>query len=249
MRSLIVGNWKMNLLSADSATLAFGIMKKLNVMGDPGCEIIICPPFVALKSVGEMIADSQVSLGAQDCHSEEFGAYTGEISPKMLFDLGCEFVIVGHSERRIYQKETDDLVSKKALIAKNSGLKPIICVGETLDQRNNGTTLNVIEKQITASIPDEIDSTPTIIAYEPVWAIGSGNTPTLKQITEVHKFIHGLLSSKVPDGSLVQILYGGSMNPQNSSEILSLDYVNGGLIGGASLTVDNFWSICTSCVK
>ena len=248
MRPLIVGNWKMNVLNADSATLAFGIMNKLKKKGDPGSEIVICPPFVALKTVGEVIADSQVTLGAQDCHTEEFGAYTGEISSKMLLDLGCEFVIVGHSERRIYQKETNALVSKKALIAKNCGLKPIICVGETFAQRNTGGTLNVIEKQIIGSIPDEIESTRTIIAYEPVWAIGSGETPTLKQITEVHQFIHRLLSSKFPKGSLIQILYGGSMNPHNSRDILSLDYVNGGLIGGASLTVDNFCSICTSCV-
>ncbi len=249
MRPLIVGNWKMNLLSADAATLALGITNKLKELGDPGCEIVICPAFVALRTVGEVIADSQVSLGAQDCHTEEFGAYTGEVSASMLFDLNCKFVIVGHSERRVYQKETDDLVSKKVLIAQDCGLRPIICVGETFDQRNNGQTLKVIEKQIIASIPDEIHSNSIIIAYEPVWAIGSGEIPALDQILEVHKFIHGLLSSKVPNGSFIQILYGGSMNPQNCSEILSLDYVNGGLIGGASLTVDNFWSICTSCVK
>ena len=249
MRPLIVGNWKMNLLSADAATLGLGITNKLKELGDPGCEIVICPAFVALRTVGEVIADSQVSLGAQDCHTEEFGAYTGEVSASMLFDLNCKFVIVGHSERRVYQKETDDLVSKKVLIAQDCGLRPIICVGETFDQRNNGQTLKVIEKQIIASIPDEIHSNSIIIAYEPVWAIGSGEIPALDQILEVHKFIHGLLSSKVPNGSFIQILYGGSMNPQNCSEILSLDYVNGGLIGGASLTVDNFWSICTSCVK
>ncbi|MEE2954943.1 MAG: triose-phosphate isomerase [Pseudomonadota bacterium] len=249
MRPLIVGNWKMNLLSADAATLALGITNKLKELGNPGCEIVICPAFVALRTVGEVIADSQVSLGAQDCHTEEFGAYTGEVSASMLFDLNCKFVIVGHSERRVYQKETDDLVSKKVLIAQDCGLRPIICVGETFDQRNNGQTLKVIEKQIIASIPDEIHSNSIIIAYEPVWAIGSGEIPALDQILEVHKFIHGLLSSKVPNGSFIQILYGGSMNPQNCSEILSLDYVNGGLIGGASLTVDNFWSICTSCVK
>ena len=249
MRPLIVGNWKMNLLSADAATLALGITNKLKELGDPGCEIVICPTFVALRTVGEVIADSQVLLGAQDCHTEEFGAYTGEVSASMLFDLNCKFVIVGHSERRVYQKETDDLVSKKVLIAQDCGLRPIICVGETFDQRNNGQTLKVIEKQIIASIPDEIHSNSIIIAYEPVWAIGSGEIPALDQILEVHKFIHGLLSSKVPNGSFIQILYGGSMNAQNCSEILSLDYVNGGLIGGASLTVDNFWSICTSCVK
>ena len=249
MRPLIVGNWKMNLLSADAATLGLGITNKLKELGDPGCEIVICPAFVALRTVGEVIADSQVLLGAQDCHTEEFGAYTGEVSASMLFDLNCKFVIVGHSERRVYQKETDDLVSKKVLIAQDCGLRPIICVGETFDQRNNGQTLKVIEKQIIASIPDEIHSNSIIIAYEPVWAIGSGEIPALDQILEVHKFIHGLLSSKVPNGSFIQILYGGSMNPQNCSEILSLDYVNGGLIGGASLTVDNFWSICTSCVK
>ena len=219
MRPLIVGNWKMNVLNADSATLAFGIMNKLKKKGDPGSEIVICPPFVALKTVGEVIADSQVTLGAQDCHTEEFGAYTGEISSKMLLDLGCEFVIVGHSERRIYQKETNDLVSKKALIAKNSGLKPIICVGETLDQRNTGQTLNVIEKQITASIPDEIDSIPTIIAYEPVWAIGTGVAAEINMISDTHNQIRSFLPEYLTNTEQISLLYGGSVNPDNCKKI------------------------------
>jgi len=246
MRPLIAGNWKMNTLRANGSALVAGLVERRS-QKDPGCDMLLCPPFVSIGLIEDMIAGSPVLLGAQDCHKEESGAYTGCISAAMLSDAGCGFVIVGHSERRSQNYETDLLVSEKADAAHANGLVSIVCVGETLVDRESGSTLSSVEEQLLGSVPKNANPEDTIIAYEPVWAIGTGKTPTLLQIKEVHDHLRVLLKNHFVGGNEFRILYGGSMNPGNSGEILSIQNVNGGLVGGASLTVNDFWAICTSC--
>lgn len=245
MRPLIAGNWKMNTLRGDGSALLVGLIEQ-RTMKDPGCDILVCPPFVSLGLIGDMIAGSPILLGAQDCHKEESGAYTGSISAPMLSDTGCGFVIVGHSERRSQNDETDLLVSEKARAAHANGLVSIVCIGETLIDRDADNTLSVVEEQLLGSVPKSANAKNTIVAYEPVWAIGTGKTPTTLQITEVHDHLRVLLENHFADGNEVRLLYGGSMNSSNAEEILSIKNVNGGLVGGASLTVKDFWAICTS---
>ncbi|MBK18938.1 MAG: triose-phosphate isomerase [Rhodospirillaceae bacterium] len=245
MRPLIAGNWKMNTLRADASALAAGLVEQRAAI-DPGCDILICPPFVSIRSVGEIVLGSPIKLGAQDCHVEVSGAHTGDVSAEMLVDAGCNFVIVGHSERRTNHGEGDKLVGEKAKAAFIQSLSAIICVGESLDERNEGKTLAVVEEQVSKSVPAEATAENTIVAYEPVWAIGTGLTPTIEQISEVHDNIRSLLNSRFKDGEEFRLLYGGSMNPGNAGEILAIKNVNGGLVGGASLKVEDFWSICTS---
>ncbi|MFL2669151.1 MAG: triose-phosphate isomerase [Alphaproteobacteria bacterium] len=245
MRPLIAGNWKMNTLRADGSALVVGLIEQL-AGEDPGCDILLCPPFVSLGLIGDIIAQSPILLGAQDCHKEESGAYTGSISAPMLSDAGCGFVIVGHSERRAQYNETDFLVSEKARTAHENALVSIVCVGETLVDRDADNTLSVVEEQLLGSVPKGANAKNTVIAYEPVWAIGTGKTPTTIQIREVHDHLRMLLENNFADGKGFRILYGGSMNSANAGEILSIKNVNGGLVGGASLTVKDFWGICTS---
>ncbi|MFL2669334.1 MAG: triose-phosphate isomerase [Alphaproteobacteria bacterium] len=245
MRPLIAGNWKMNTLRADGSALVVGLIEQ-RAVEDPGCDILLCPPFVSLGLIGDIIAGSPILLGAQDCHKEESGAYTGSISAPMLSDAGCGFVIVGHSERRAQYNETDVLVSEKARAAHENALVSIVCVGETLVDRDADDTLSVVEEQLLGSVPKSANAKNTVIAYEPVWAIGTGKTPKTIQIREVHNHLRMLLENNFADGNEFRILYGGSMNSANAGEILSIKNVNGGLVGGASLTVKDFWGICTS---
>ena len=245
MRPLIAGNWKMNTLRADGSALVVGLIEQ-RAGEDPGCDILLCPPFVSLGLIGDIIAQSPILLGAQDCHKEESGAYTGSISAPMLSDAGCGFVIVGHSERRAQYNETDLLVSEKARAAHENALVSIVCVGETLVDRDADNTLSVVEEQLLGSVPKSANAKNTVIAYEPVWAIGTGKTPQTIQIREVHDHLRMLLENNFVDGNEFRILYGGSMNSANAGEILSIKNVNGGLVGGASLTVKDFWGICTS---
>lgn len=245
MRPLIAGNWKMNTLRANGSALVAGLIEQ-RAEKDPGCDILVCPPFVSLGLIKDIIAGSPILLGAQDCHKEEFGAYTGGISASMLSDAGCRFVIVGHSERRAENYETDVLVSEKVRAAHANGLVAIICVGETLIDRDAKKTLSVVEEQLLGSVPNSATAKNTVIAYEPVWAIGTGKTPTTLEITEVHDHLRVLLENRFAEGSEFRLLYGGSMNSSNAEEILSIQNVNGGLVGGASLKVKDFWAICTS---
>ena len=245
MRPLIAGNWKMNTLRADGSALVAGLVEQRS-RKDPGCDILVCPPFISLGLIEDMISGAPILLGAQDCHKEEFGAYTGGISAAMLSDAGCGFVILGHSERRAQNYETDLLVSQKVSAAHANDLVSIVCVGETLIDRDAGSTLSVVEEQLLGSVPKNANAKNTIIAYEPVWAIGTGKTPTTMQITEVHDHLRVLLENHFAEGGGFRILYGGSMNSSNAGEILSVKNVNGGLVGGASLTVKDFWAICTS---
>ncbi len=242
---LIAGNWKMNGLEGDAVALARAIAAR----DVAGCELLVCPPAVLIVPVGAALAGSQVRLGAQDCHPAASGAHTGDLSAEMLADAGCAYVIVGHSERRADHGETDEMVRARAEAAHRAGLCAIVCVGETLAEREAGQTLATISTRIEHSLPGEISPENTVVAYEPVWAIGSGLTPTSEDVREVHTHIRGYMEVKygaaTADG--VRILYGGSMKPQNAAELLALDGIDGGLIGGASLHAEDFLAIAESC--
>ncbi|VBB68648.1 Triosephosphate isomerase [invertebrate metagenome] len=241
-RPLIAGNWKMNGLLADSlaGTLA-NLMKSQQAWS---FEMVVCPPFTLLHYLGTIIAGSGLALGAQDCHTRGNGAHTGDISPIMLKDVGCSYVILGHSERRTDHGEDDALVRAKATAALEAGLKVILCIGETEAERDSGKTLLVNQTQLRGSIPAGVHATNLVIAYEPVWAIGTGRTPTNPEIQDIHAFIRKELITLIgAEAERVRILYGGSMKPGNAGEILALTDVDGGLIGGASLKAEDFWAI------
>jgi triosephosphate isomerase len=250
-RILIAGNWKMNCLSADATALAGGLAEKLTGAGGAGAvnfEMLVCPPAVLIPVVAKAIAGSPLQLGGQDCHMNAKGAHTGDTAAAMLKDAGCGYVIVGHSERRTDHAETDAIVNAKAAAAHANGLVAVICIGETEAQRDAGKTLDVNGSQIAGSVPEGSTAANTVIAYEPVWAIGTGRTPTSAEVQDVHAFIRGELAKKIGAGEAAKtrILYGGSMNPKNAKELLALADVDGGLIGGASLKVDDFWAVATS---
>jgi len=248
-RILIAGNWKMNGLQKDGVALAAGIAVKLKAAGDVPFDMLVCPPYTLIGAVAAATQGSALHVGAQDCHTAEKGAHTGDISTSMLADAGCSHVIVGHSERRADHGESDALVRTKAETVHASGLNAVICIGETEAERDAGETLNVVKSQIAGSVPDNATARNTVVAYEPVWAIGTGRTPTSDEVQQVHAFIRTELANKLgqveADG--VRLLYGGSMNPGNAKELLALADVDGGLIGGASLKVEDFWAIGQCC--
>jgi triosephosphate isomerase len=238
-KRLVAGNWKMNGLRADGVALARGIAERAR---EPRrCELLVCPPATLLIAVGEVLAGSGVVLGGQDCHPEPKGAFTGDISAEMLKDAGCSHVIVGHSERRHACGETDADVRAKALAAWRAGLIAIVCVGETRAERETNRAAAVVAAQLAGSLPDGAAAGNLIVAYEPVWAIGTGLTPTLTDIAE----IHAVVRARIPAGT--RILYGGSVNPKNAGEILALGEVDGALVGGASLKSEDFWAIAQAC--
>ena len=239
-RKLVVANWKMNGLDEERREVITQIaIKKANLN-----NIVICPPFTALHQVGLALQDTRMHLGAQDCHFKECGPYTGEVSAKMLKINHCDYVIVGHSERRRDHHETDILVQKKADAVRKEGMIPIICIGETQKQRDEGKTLAVIEGQLMHCIPEVATSKNTVIAYEPVWAIGTGKTPTMDEIKEVHDFINNTIAKKLPDFTgTPNAIYGGSVCPDNAKDILDIDSVGGVLVGGASLHLEEFRTI------
>ena len=241
---LIAGNWKMNGLISDGAALAKEIASNVKNL-KPNAEVLVCPPFTLLTTVKKALRGSKVMLGAQDCHAEEKGAHTGDVSPVMLKDAGCDYVILGHSERRTDHKETNALVKAKATAALKAGLKVIICVGETLAEREDGKAFEVTEKQVKGSLPAEANASNTVIAYEPVWAIGTGKTATPDDAEAVHKHIRQVLVNKCGKGvaSRMRILYGGSMKPANAAELIAKEDIDGGLIGGASLKAAEFTAI------
>ena len=242
MKKLIAGNWKMNGDLGSSIYLAKNIVGGIENKPDllKSCDFVICPPYPFLTPVREVLSPS-VALGAQDCAPEEEGAYTGDISASMLSGLGCSYVILGHSERRTHHGERDETVKRKALMARQAGLVSIICVGETLAQRQAGEAQKIVKEQLAASVPDGANGQNTVIAYEPVWAIGTGQSATAKDILDMHAFIRGQLGDKT-----IQILYGGSLKPSNASEILAVEHVDGGLIGGASLNAEDFLGIAAA---
>lgn len=245
-KKLIAGNWKMNCLNADGTLLAKEIATDVKSMGKLGnLEFLVCPPFTLLSSVRKALRGAKVALGAQDCHFNNNGAHTGDISPLMLKDAGCTYVILGHSERRTDHKETNELINKKAVNANNAGLKTVICIGETLAEREAGKEVEVCKSQILGSVPDNATEKNTVIAYEPVWAIGTGKTPTAEQVQAIHSEIRKVLAKKLSKAiaNKMQILYGGSVKPLNAKEFLGLKDVDGALIGGASLKAADFMAI------
>ena len=239
---VIAGNWKMNKTVAEAVALASEIKEK--VAGVENVKIIVCPVFTAVKSVADVLKGSNVKVGAQDMYWETSGAYTGEVSGEMLLEAGAEYVIIGHSERRQYFGETNETVNKKLKKALSIGLKPIVCIGETLADREAGTTEAVVGKQVKEGFvgltAEEMKG--TIIAYEPVWAIGTGKTATAEQAEAVHAFVRNLVSQlwdkETADAVVIQ--YGGSMKPENVASLLAQPDIDGGLIGGAALKADSF---------
>ena len=248
-RPLIAGNWKMNGLSGEGFALATELARRAEDENSPRFDMLLCPPFTLLSLVGEIIAGSGIALGGQDCHAAEAGAHTGDISALMLVDLGCAGVIVGHSERRADHAETDAQVRAKADAARAAGLVAVICIGETEDQRDAGETNAVVARQLSASLPDGASSANTVIAYEPVWAIGTGRTPSLAEVEDVHALIRGALAERLggDEAEGLRLLYGGSVKPDNARALMSLTDVDGALVGGASLKAEDFWSIAQSC--
>ena len=247
MRALIAGNWKMNGLAKDARVLADGL-KALGEGAQLSCDLLVCPPFPYLGLVAQALAGSRIALGGQDCHSAASGAHTGDTAAQMLRDVGCSYVILGHSERRSDHGETDAQVRAKAEAALSAGLVPIVCVGETEKERNAEQTLAVISRQVKGSVPVGMEAGRLVVAYEPVWAIGTGRTATPSDVVKVHGEIRRLLGGLVGEGAeKVRILYGGSVKPDNARELLSQANVDGALVGGASLDAEAFWTIAQSC--
>jgi len=245
VRKLIAGNWKMNGSRRSGSELAGALAERARTAGALDWDLLVCPPAPLLGPVGAALQGSPVALGGQDCHPAQSGAHTGDSSAEMLADAGCRYVIVGHSERRADHGEDDALVRAKAEAAAGAGLTPIVCVGETAAQRGAGAALQVIEGQVTGSLPEGVSGEDLVIAYEPVWAIGTGQTATPADVAEVHGHIRALLERLMgaePAGA-VRILYGGSVKPGNAAELLAVANVDGALVGGASLDAEDFWAI------
>ena len=234
----------MNGLKSDGVALAQAVAAHAKSVGTalPG-DVLVSPPATLLDAVSTALAGSPVLLGGQDCHAQASGAFTGDISAPMLKDLGASHVILGHSERRTLHGESDEQVAAKVAAARSAGLIAIVCVGETEAQRDSGDTLGVIVRQIDRSIPSDAAAVEIVVAYEPVWAIGTGRTPTLAEIAEVHQAIRSRLAARIGGGDTVRILYGGSVKPSKAAEVLALDDVDGALVGGASLKADDFIAI------
>jgi len=243
---LIAGNWKMNGLQAQLAEFQ-ALGEKLATLANRKAMVAVCPPATLLAAMSQKGALSGIATGGQDCHTAPAGAHTGDISALMLKDAGAQFVIVGHSERRADHGETDSLVREKAQAGLAAGLTPIICVGETRAEREAGQACAVVATQLAGSVPDAAADSEVVIAYEPVWAIGTGLTPTIADIAEMHNGIRKLLVDRFGSkGETIRILYGGSLKPANASEILAVENVNGGLVGGASLLANDFFAIISA---
>jgi triosephosphate isomerase len=239
MPQLIAGNWKMHGLTADAVALARGVVA--GAAGLP-CELLVCPPFVHLPAVAQVVTGSPVALGGQDCHQAKQGAHTGDISALMLRDVGASWVVLGHSERRQNHGETDEQVREKVLAAVEAGLTPIVCVGETADQRAGGQETEVVGWQLAGSLPQGFATSFTgVVAYEPVWAIGTGKNATDQDVATMHAFIREELERQFGEaGQGIRILYGGSVRPANAASLLAVPHVGGALIGGASLKAEDF---------
>ncbi len=243
-RGLAAGNWKMNGLAASLAEAA----ALADAFPAPGCDLLICPPATLVSRLAEAAQGTALAVGGQDCHASATGAHTGDIAAEMLKDAGATHVILGHSERRADHGETDAVVRAKTEAAWRAGLTAIVCVGETLDERENGRTLDVVGTQLAGSIPNGATPERLVVAYEPVWAIGTGKVPTLEQIGEVHAAIRQALNARfgAAAGGGVRILYGGSVKPSNAAEIFAVADVDGALVGGASLKAADFGGIVSA---
>ncbi len=243
IRAIVAGNWKMNGVSGSLAMLE-DLAAGLDSGSPVGCDILVCPPSILVAAAAARTKGTKVAIGGQDCHALASGAHTGDISAEMLADAGASTVIVGHSERRADHGETDAQVQAKADAAHRAGLTAIVCVGETEDERRAGQAVQVVSGQLDGSLPDAITASNTVVAYEPVWAIGTGLTPTPEDVAEIHTLIRDNLVARYGDeGSKIQILYGGSVKPANAVELMAVSNVNGALVGGASLKAADFLGI------
>jgi triosephosphate isomerase len=244
-RPLVAGNWKMNGLKASAAELG-------KVMAGAGelltkVDLMICPPATLIMTFAQAAAGSKIEIGGQDCHAEPSGAFTGDISAEMLADLGAKAVIVGHSERRTLHKEIDAEVRAKAEAAWRAGLAAIVCIGETRAEREAGHTLSVLGRQLDGSLPDGVTAARLVVAYEPVWAIGTGLTPTAADVAQAHEFIRQrIVERHGAAGNAVRVLYGGSVKPSNAKELMAVANVDGALVGGASLKAEDFLGIAAA---
>ncbi|NQT89731.1 MAG: triose-phosphate isomerase [Candidatus Omnitrophica bacterium] len=249
-RPIIAGNWKLNNTINEAVELINGLKREL--VDADGVDIVVCPTYTALSDAHEILMDTNIKLGAQDVYWEEKGAFTGEISPQMLKDAGCDYVIIGHSERRKYFNETNETVNKKIKAALAAGLLPIVCVGEQLEEREAGKAFDVIKDHVTGSLAglSGEDMEKIVLAYEPVWAIGTGKTATPQQAEEVHAYIRGLLKEIFDEETAenTRIQYGGSVKPDNIKELMQEKDLDGALVGGASLKIDSFTQIVKGAV-
>jgi triosephosphate isomerase (TIM) len=246
LRPLIAGNWKMNGLKASAVELKAMMDGAGDVAGK--ADLLICPPATLLLGFARVAENSAISLGAQDCHVAASGAHTGDISAEMIADAGGTAVIVGHSERRADHGESDATIRAKASAAIAAGLTAIVCVGETEAQRDAGMTIDIVSTQLAGAVPDDAPAGQLAIAYEPVWAIGTGRTPTLAEVADVHGAIRNALIARFSDaGETIRILYGGSVKPTNAADLMSVAQVNGALVGGASLKASDFLAIAAAC--
>jgi triosephosphate isomerase len=243
LRPLIAGNWKMNGSRAQTEALVQDLKGRLASKPGIAADLLVCPPAPYVVQVAALTAGSGLAVGGQDCHAKQSGAHTGDVSAAMLADAGCRYVIVGHSERRADHGEGSELVAAKAKAAHEAGLIAIVCVGETEAERDRGATLDVISSQLEGSVPADAEAANLVIAYEPVWAIGTGRTPTPEDVATVHAHIRGLLEAWFKDGAEIRILYGGSVKGSNAGTLMHVPEVNGALVGGASLKAEEFWAI------
>ncbi|MFO0997201.1 MAG: triose-phosphate isomerase [Alphaproteobacteria bacterium] len=247
-RPLIAANWKMNGLRGDSLARVAAVIDRARASTAPlRADVVICPPATLLWALRDALQGSDIALGAQDCHAKPSGAHTGDIAAPMLVEAGCRYVIVGHSERRAGHGESDAAVRAKAEAAHAAGLTAIICVGESEEERKAGRAVEIVTRQTVESLPDGATPANTVVAYEPIWAIGSGQTPTTVEIAEAHAAIRRALGAERKDGDGIRILYGGSVKAANAKPILALPLVEGALVGGASLDAREFWAIVESC--
>jgi triosephosphate isomerase len=245
-RPLVAGNWKMNGLIASEAELAKIIAGSEELLRR--VDLMVCPPTTLLAAFAAAARGSKIAIGAQDCHAEPAGAFTGDVSAEMLADAGATAVILGHSERRTCHRETDAEVRAKCEGAWRAGLLPIVCIGETQAERDSGLTLDVVGRQLDGSVPHDATGQTLVIAYEPVWAIGTGRTPTPADVKQVHDFLRERLVARFHGaGQGVRVLYGGSVKPSNAKDLLSVDNVDGALVGGASLKAQDFLAIAAAC--
>lgn len=243
MRKLAAGNWKMNGTGASLSE----VVSLLSAFPAPACDMLICPPATLVARMADLAKGSALHVGGQDCHAKANGAHTGDISAAMLADAGASHVILGHSERRTDHGETDAQVLAKAQAAQSAGLVAVICIGETEAERDAGQTLDVIGRQLVGSVPEASSAENLVIAYEPVWAIGTGRTPTIAEIAEVHAFLRARLTARIgAQAAGVRLLYGGSVKPSNAAEIFAVPHVDGALVGGASLKAADFGAIITA---
>jgi len=246
-RPLIAGNWKMNGLKHDGAALAGALVQDIGKTGAVGCELLVCPPATLLYTTAVIALGSAVAVGGQDCHAQASGAHTGDVSAAMLRDGGATYVIVGHSERRTDHGEHDAAVLAKAEAAQAAGLTAIVCIGETEAQYVAGQTFDILARQIAGSVPQGAKAANTVVAYEPVWAIGTGRTPTNDEIAAAHRHIRAELAKRTGEAAGIRLLYGGSVKPSNAAAILRLADVDGALVGGASLNAADFAAIARAC--